>query len=450
MTTKETLRLNAEEGWNGCQVLRPDPSKGAEIRWQRPGRSSAAANCAWWLTSSRTRRGRFAGRCAWKACRPSGASGRSASRNWPWPTWVRRPRCFCPAARASCSRTLGSGRFEYRGTYPSGWTSMQLLAAYDADGKTGLYVAMHDPLGEHQGHRRREPAGGAGRDLGLRAPGSQHGRGRQRFRTQRRGRVAASARRLVRRRDDLPRLGSPLCPLVSAARARGPRRHAPVDAGALGLGSGRRGTGECAAQVKEFQKYLGVPIGFHWYSWHQIPFDNDYPHYFPAKPGFAEAVRDLQASGVYVMPYINGRLWDTHDRGREDFEFTRRALPAATKDEQGKPYIETYGSKESDGSPVRAGGHVPDHRALAGHDARDGAAAVWRVRREGRLHGPDRGGQARAVLRSHARPSPGRRPLVDRRLLGPSWTRSAGPNRPTACSPPSATPSPTRRSSTAT
>jgi hypothetical protein len=89
------------------------------------------------------------------------------------------------------------------------------------------------------------------------------------------------------------------------------------------------------------------------YSWHQIPFDNDYPHYFPAKPGFAEAVRDLQASGVYVMPYINSRLWDTHDRGREDFEFTRLALPAATKDEQGKPYIEMYGSKESDGSPVQ-------------------------------------------------------------------------------------------------
>jgi len=110
---------------------------------------------------------------------------------------------------------------------------------------------------------------------------------------------------------------------------------------------------ECAAQVKEFQKYLGVPIGFHWYSWHQIPFDNDYPHYFPAKPGFAEAVRDLQASGVYVMPYINGRLWDTHDRGREDFEFTRRALPATTKDEQGKPYIEMYHSKESDGSHVQ-------------------------------------------------------------------------------------------------
>jgi len=52
------------------------------------------------------------------------------------------------------------------------------------------------------------------------------------------------------------------------------------------------------------------------------------------------------------MPYINGRLWDTHDRDTEDYQFTSIALPSATKDEYGKPYIESYGSKESDGSPV--------------------------------------------------------------------------------------------------
>ena len=64
-------------------------------------------------------------------------------------------------------------------------------------------------------------------------------------------------------------------------------------------------------------------------------------------------MRELQGKGVYVMPYINGRLWDTRDKGAEDFEFSRVALPAATKDEEGKPNTETYGSKEADGSPVR-------------------------------------------------------------------------------------------------
>ncbi|GAI12717.1 unnamed protein product [marine sediment metagenome] len=63
---------------------------------------------------------------------------------------------------------------------------------------------------------------------------------------------------------------------------------------------------------------MGVPVGVHWYSWHRIPFDDDYPHHFPVKEGFAEGVRELQEAGVFVMPYINGRLWDTRDKGSEE------------------------------------------------------------------------------------------------------------------------------------
>ena len=109
---------------------------------------------------------------------------------------------------------------------------------------------------------------------------------------------------------------------------------------------------ECGEPVRRFAEYLGVPVGFHWYRWHEIPFDNDYPHYFPTTDGFVEEVRKLRKSNVYVMPYINGRLWDTRDRGVEDVEFTTRGLSAATKDDSGQPYTEMYGSKESDGSRV--------------------------------------------------------------------------------------------------
>lgn len=104
--------------------------------------------------------------------------------------------------------------------------------------------------------------------------------------------------------------------------------------------------------MKSFHDALGLPVGFHWYHRHQIPFDNDYPHYFPTKPGFAQGVAELQAAGVFVMPYINGRLWDTKDHGAADFEFTRVALPAATKKEDGQPFVERYGSKETNGEPV--------------------------------------------------------------------------------------------------
>ena len=98
---------------------------------------------------------------------------------------------------------------------------------------------------------------------------------------------------------------------------------------------------------------MAVPIGFHWYSWHQNPFDNDYPHYFPAKEGFGEAVRGLAGQrgirhALYQRPLVG------HARqGHGGFPVHRRGPPAATKDEAGKPYVEIYGSKESDGSPVR-------------------------------------------------------------------------------------------------
>jgi hypothetical protein len=120
---------------------------------------------------------------------------------------------------------------------------------------------------------------------------------------------------------------------------------------AWALGGGH--PSHCVPRVKRFAKELGVPVGFHWYNWHRIPFDNDYPHYFPAKDGFAKGISALQEAGVHVMPYINGRLWDTRDKGTKDWRFTRVALPAATKDDSGKPYTEAYGSKEADGSPVR-------------------------------------------------------------------------------------------------
>jgi len=59
------------------------------------------------------------------------------------------------------------------------------------------------------------------------------------------------------------------------------------------------------------------------------------------------------------MPYINGRLRDSHDRGVEDFEFSRLAHAAATKPHDGSPHLEKYGSKETNGQPVSRGVMCP-------------------------------------------------------------------------------------------
>jgi hypothetical protein len=119
---------------------------------------------------------------------------------------------------------------------------------------------------------------------------------------------------------------------------------------------------DCVDRVKRFQQFMELPVGFHWYNWHQIPFDNDYPHYFPSKPGFAAGVAELKSAHVYPMPYINGRLWDTHDKGTNDFQFTALALPAATKQDDGQPFLERYGSKETNGDRVSLAVMCPSTR----------------------------------------------------------------------------------------
>ena len=67
------------------------------------------------------------------------------------------------------------------------------------------------------------------------------------------------------------------------------------------------------------------------YYWHEIPFDNDYPHYFPMKSCVVDELKKFHDAGIKVMPYINGRLWDTRDKEDRDFEFTSVGKRLCTK-----------------------------------------------------------------------------------------------------------------------
>ncbi|MGC8783490.1 MAG: DUF6259 domain-containing protein [Armatimonadota bacterium] len=258
--------------------------------------------------------------------------------------------------------------FAYRSTYPNGWCSMQLMAVYAQKPRpVGLYFALHDPMGGTKDIGVQSNPAGRSVRMSYEHPVPDMGKAGNSFtlvgqavwqllrgdwydaaRIYRQW-VMQEARWYPRGNSTSPRLGN-----VSAWTAPRPLktfREWMRDLPAWSLASG--GAQEVVPPVEEFAKYCGVPVGFHWYCWHQIPFDNDYPHYFPVKEGFADGVKRLKEAGVFVMPYINGRLWDTRDKGMEDFQFSTVAKPAATKDEDGNPYTETYGSKEADGSPVR-------------------------------------------------------------------------------------------------
>lgn len=319
--------LAADAGWDRTALR---PVEGAlELRWERPGLkvlAKATADDAFRWTLRIENDHHLLQRAVFPQLALAPPGGDAA--------------VFLPRGPGEVRRGLWGRSFRYKGLYPEGWSvPMQFLSSL---GESGLYVAMHDPAGttkEIRVESRPEdeavvfsfdhpaPDGGvAGNDLTVGEAVWKLLRGDW-F-------DAAAIYRDWARRE---------------ARWLQYRRRTPAWMNDLCVWV----QGGNSPHVIEFAREMGLPVGFHWYNWHQIPFDNDYPHYFPPKGGMTAAVRELQKAGVRVMPYINGRLWDTRDRGTEDFEFTRIALPAAAKDPNGKPYLETYGSKEADRSPVR-------------------------------------------------------------------------------------------------
>ena len=359
--SKDQRALTADTGWRHVSVEKT--GEGFTLTWQEPAdeilkgiRATATvqpdgARHAWQWTFRAETQGSDWG--AWEVVFPQLAVadlGKGAT-------------ALVPQGAGQENHEAWNRPFTFHGTYPSGWSSMQFMAVYnhpdDTQPVTGLYFGLHDPFGstkviEFEG----EPASHSVRlafehpapDMGVPGNGfTLSGEGVWQlfrgdwfdaamiYKAWAREHAKWWPQLSAEGRKDTPPWMRELCAWAQTGGA----------------------PGECVEPVKKLQQFLDVPLGFHWYNWHQIPFDNDYPHYFPPKDGFADGVRDLQAANVFVMPYINGRLWDTRDKGMEDFEFTRVALPAVTKDEAGKPFTEKYGSKEQDGIPVQLGVMCP-------------------------------------------------------------------------------------------
>jgi hypothetical protein len=360
--TKEEVRLTADTGWGQTQIGNATPGPAAadvEFRWQAPADKRLGDLRV--IAKAAVERARH--RLRWRFS----AQGQAA----PWGLWrvvfpalaLAEPGpqgvVLFPKGAGEVQRGVWRRPFRFTGTYPSGWTTMQFMAAYGEDLQRGFYLGMHDPFGSTKDLICESRPQDASVVLACDHPVPEMGAPGNHFELCGEGiwqllrgdwfDAAVTYREWVRQEARwYPRLS-----------AEG-REDTPLwtrQLSAWSLGGGR--PQDCVGSMKSFAQFLTPPIGFHWYNWHQIPFDNDYPHYFPAQPGFAAGVREVQSAGVFAMPYINGRLWDTHDREAEDFEFTKVARAAVSKDEKGEPYLESYGSKEKDGSPVRLGVMCP-------------------------------------------------------------------------------------------
>jgi hypothetical protein len=269
-------------------------------------------------------------------------------------------------------RAPSQNNLDYSATYPSSRAVIQLFAVYHDDGE-GLYVAMHDP---HATTKNIAAEGDSERQTvnlsyeipapNMNVPATDFELSGQAVWQLLRGDwfdAGQIYKKWAQREADWwPKLGN-------EGRADTPLWMRELPGWALISGSGE----EIAPKVLALQRDWSTPgaagsgaqagstpkeniaLGVHWYHWHQIPFDNDYPHYFPAKDGMAQSTREMQSQNIHLMPYINGRLWDTRDKGLEDYEFSKLAKPFAAKIERDGelvPFVSSYSSKESDGSKV--------------------------------------------------------------------------------------------------
>ena len=84
------------------------------------------------------------------------------------------------------------------------------------------------------------------------------------------------------------------------------------------------------------EDYFQRPFGVHWYHWHNFSWHSTFPTHAPAVEGFAEVVANLQARGIVIMPYCQGRILY---RNRPDWEAERTH---ASIEANGQPYLEKY------------------------------------------------------------------------------------------------------------
>lgn len=95
--------------------------------------------------------------------------------------------------------------------------------------------------------------------------------------------------------------------------------------------------------VIDLQKELNVPVAYHVYNWHKIPFNIEYPHFLPEREGFKQGLDILKENGIMVCPYINGLSWEMNDHeGGHDFTFESLGRKGAVINDDGKIRYANY------------------------------------------------------------------------------------------------------------
>ncbi len=111
----------------------------------------------------------------------------------------------------------------------------------------------------------------------------------------------------------------------------------------------------------ELQKRLGVPVAYHVYNWHKIPFNIAYPHFMPAKEEFLAHADFLRKNGIRLVPYINACAWEMHDDEWDtcNGSFSEVGCRGAAVREDGSYVVEHY-------PQITKAGHKSDLAIMCG------------------------------------------------------------------------------------
>ena len=219
----------------------------------------------------------------------------------------------------------------WKQVYPSGWhATMQFLAYYGA--QHGLYFGFHDPEASTKTFNVTENQGGIAIEAHFTAPDkSQAGNDWDMpgvFALDLFSGDWYDAALLYR---SWASSQAQLWPQSTAERNA--RLRAIGNIGLWATSGSGNAPADIEPRVLDFARYMGVPTGLTWYKWNYKDFDTDYPEYFPEQPGMDTTTARLQAAGVTVVPYINGRMFDTalDGSGPSGLSFLTHGKPHATK-----------------------------------------------------------------------------------------------------------------------
>ena len=99
---------------------------------------------------------------------------------------------------------------------------------------------------------------------------------------------------------------------------------------------------DSADKLAWLREYFELPFAVHYYNWFG-KFDRDYPHH-RANPQHYLWMQAIKRMDINIIPYTNGRLWETLDKRDMDFRYTSSGKPDAVKLANGTVQTENYNS----------------------------------------------------------------------------------------------------------